>query len=62
MTTKSITLKQTHMQTPYKQTKIEIPTYANLKKSTKKHQGEQERAGRKSLPFWVTPKPKASKP
>jgi len=55
-------LKQTHMQTPYKQTKIEIPTYANLKKSTKKHQGEQERAGRKSLPFWVTPKPKASKP
>lgn len=42
MTTKSITLKQTHTQTPNKKTKIEIPTSANLKKSTKKHQGEQE--------------------
>jgi hypothetical protein len=63
MTTKSITLKQTHTQTPYKKTKIEVPTCANLEKSTKKalrRKQEEEEKKKKSLPFWVTPK--ASKP
>jgi hypothetical protein len=53
MTTKSITLKQTHTQTPYKKTKIEVPTCANLEKSTKKalRRKQEEEKKKKKLTF-----------